>query len=243
VPWFTVFVAIWAVGALYEFYHIAHATGKSHPFIYPGLALALLLIIQPHLTLSGSGPLILALAAVVPMIWGMLQQDKSTAFTSWSWTLAGVIYLGWLPGLYVALRGFEFGREWVIFALFITFISDSAAYFVGRALGRHYLAPTISPKKTWEGAVGGVVGAALASLALEWWLGLPISYLGLAFLAVAVSIFGQIGDLAESLFKRNTGAKDSSQVLPGHGGLLDRIDSVVFAGLIVYFYVIFSQGG
>jgi len=236
-------MAFWALGALYEFFRIAHSTGKGRPLIFPGLILALLIIIQPLFTISGSERLTLTLAAVIPMAWVMLRRDKTAAFASWIWTLAGIIYLGWLPSHYVALRGLDFGREWVIFALFITFVSDSAAFFVGRAIGRHYLAPTISPKKTWEGAVGGVVGATVASLVLQRWLGLPISYVGIAILAMAVSVFGQVGDLAESLFKRNTGAKDSGQTIPGHGGFLDRIDSVVFAGLVVYFYVIFSQGG
>jgi phosphatidate cytidylyltransferase len=105
------------------------------------------------------------------------------------------------------------------------------------------LAPAISPKKTWEGAIGGIAGAVIASILLQWWLRLPISNVEIAILGAAVSLFGQIGDLVESLFKRNTGAKDSSQVLPGHGGFLDRIDSVVFAGLLVYYYVILTQAG
>ena len=117
------------------------------------------------------------------------------------------------------------------------------AFFVGRAIGRHKMAPAISPKKTWEGAAGGVIGAGLVSLLLQWWLKLPVGYVGLALLAAAVSIGGQVGDLVESLFKRNTGAKDSGQTLPGHGGFLDRIDSVVFSGLVVYCFVAFFQQG
>ena len=140
------------------------------------------------------------------------------------------------------IRGMDYGRELVIFALFTTFISDSAAYFIGRTIGRHRLAPAISPRKTWEGAIGGVICTAIASLVLQRWLGLPLSYQVVAVLAVAVSVFGQIGDLAASLFKRNAGAKDSSQVIPGHGGFLDRIDSIIFAGLVVYIYTVFSQG-
>jgi len=236
-------MVIWATGALYEFYRIAQATGKCHPLIYPGLILAALLIIQPLFDLLGSDRLVLAIAVIGPIIWIMLRRDKSTAFASWIWTLAGIIYLGWLVSHFVALRGLDYGREWVVFALFVTFISDSTAYFVGRALGRHRMAPTISPRKTWEGAVGGVIGAILTSFILQWWLGLPIGYVGIGILAAAVSVFGQIGDLMASLFKRNSGAKDSGQAIPGHGGFLDRIDSVIFAGLVVYFYVICSQGG
>ena len=243
VPWFTLLIAVWALCALYEFYHISRVAGKCRPLTLPGLALALLLIIQPILDIPGSSRMVLTLAAVVPLVWVIFRRDKTAAFTSWVWTLAGIIYLGWLASFYVVLRGMDYGREFVIFALFATFISDSAAYFIGRAFGQHYLAPAISPRKTWEGAVGGVICTAAASLVLQWWLGLPLSYLGAAVLAIAVSVFGQIGDLAASLFKRNAGAKDSSQVIPGHGGFLDRIDSVIFAGLVVYIYAVFSQGG
>ncbi len=239
VPWFTLLMAIWALGALYEFYRIANATGKCCPLTYPGLALALLLIVQPLFHQPALGGPALALAVIVPLVWVMLQKDKSVAFVSWAWTLAGIMYLGWLASHYVALRGMDFGREWVIFALFCTFMSDSSAYFVGRAIGRHRMAPAISPNKTWEGAAGGLAGTVLASLFLQWWLKLPVSYAEIALLGAAVSIFGQVGDLVESLFKRNTGAKDSSRALPGHGGFLDRIDSIVFAGVAVYYYVVF----
>ncbi|GAF94961.1 unnamed protein product, partial [marine sediment metagenome] len=112
----------------------------------------------------------------------------------------------------------------------------SAAYFIGSACGKHRLAPNISPKKTWEGAIGGILGAVLISLLLVMLLELPINYIQAIPLAIAVSIFGQFGDLLESLFKRNVGVKDSGNAMPGHGGFLDRIDSVVFAGAVVYYY-------
>jgi phosphatidate cytidylyltransferase len=231
-------MSIWALGALYEFYRIANATGKCCPLILLGLALSLFLIMQPLFVQPDITWLALTLAVIIPLIWVMLKRDKSTAFVSWAWTLAGVMYLGWLASHYVALRNLDFGREWVIFALFTTFVSDSSAYFIGRASGRHPLAPSISPRKTWEGAIGGLAGAVIASLALQWWLKLPLSYLGVALLGALASLFGQAGDLVESLFKRNTGAKDSSQALPGHGGFLDRIDSVVFTGVLVYYFVL-----
>jgi len=235
-------MSFWALNALYEFYRAVQTTGKGRPLIIPGLALALLLIIQPLFDRPDLERLVLVLAVTVPMVWIMLRHDKTTAFASWTWTLAGIIYLGWLVSHYITLRGMDYGREWAIFALFTTFVSDSSAYFIGRTLGRHRLAPMISPRKTWEGAIGGVVGAVMASFLLQWWLKLPTSYTGIALLAAIVSVFGQVGDLAESLFKRNTGAKDSGQMLPGHGGFLDRIDSIVFAGPIVYFYAVFIQG-
>jgi len=157
--------------------------------------------------------------------------------------MAGVLYIGWLLSYLVSLRGLEDGRNWIFLALFTTFASDTAAFFIGRALGRHPLAPNISPGKTWEGAVGGVLGAVLVSLFFV--LPTPLSlnpYLNWGqaiLLGLLVSVFGQIGDLTESLLKRNVGVKDSGTLIPGHGGVLDRVDSIVFAGVVVYYFALF----
>ena len=175
---------------------------------------------------------------ILPLIWLLLRSQKETAFTSWAWTIAGILYVGWLLSYLVALRGLDAGREWVFLALFTTFGSDTAAFFVGRALGRHRLALHISPGKTWEGAVGGVLGAIIVSLVLVIPLGLPLSYGQAILLGLIVSIFGQLGDLVESLLKRNMGVKESGRLIPGHGGVLDRMDSLVLAGIVVYYYVI-----
>ena len=124
--------------------------------------------------------------------------------------------------------------------MFVTFASDTAAYFVGKGLGRHKLAPLISPGKTWEGTIGGLVGAVLFSLlfTLSTPFSLPIEWGEALLLGLLVSVFGQIGDLLESLFKRYVGVKDSGKLIPGHGGFLDRMDSIVFAGAVVYYYLI-----
>jgi phosphatidate cytidylyltransferase len=176
---------------------------------------------------------------VLPLLWVMLRRNHSDACSSWAFTLAGVLYLGWLTSLYVALMEFQpQGRDWVILALFATFACDIFAYFVGRALGRHKMAPGISPGKTWEGAAGGLVGAVAVGLGVAWLFKLPMGVLQTTVLSIAISVFAQTGDLIESLFKRNMGVKDSGKALPGHGGVLDRIDGVVFAGLVVYYYVI-----
>ena len=143
----------------------------------------------------------------------------------------------------MALRGLDSGRDWVFLALFITFASDTTAFFAGRAWGKHRLAPRISPRKTWEGAVAGVLGAIIASLALVIFFNLPLSHWQAGLLGLLVSVFGQLGDLAESLFKRNMGVKESGKLLPGHGGALDRIDSVVFASVVAYYFVLAYNAG
>jgi phosphatidate cytidylyltransferase len=156
---------------------------------------------------------------------------------------AAALLLVALPLSYlVRLHGVERrGRELLLFALVLVWLGDTLAYFVGRAVGRLPLAPEISPKKTWEGAAGNLVGALVAGGAFAWWLKAePAPWLMAAALA---NVAGQFGDLAESAFKRGAGVKDSGTLLPGHGGLLDRIDSLIFAAPVVWCYFWFVREG
>ena len=249
-PWFTTLVTIWGVLAALEFYKLVTAS-KVSPLTYFGLIWTILFILsrnsdllsilKPHFDLNLLAPLLLTSAVTLSLIWLLLRPQKEGAFTGWAWTIAGILYVGWLLSYLVALRGLDAGRNWVFFALFTTFASDTTAFFAGRALGKHHLAPSISPGKTWEGAIAGVFGAIIVSLLFTlrtplqasfdyWWQAI--------LLGLVVSIFGQLGDLVESLFKRNMGVKESGKSIPGHGGFLDRMDSVVFAGIVVYYYVI-----
>ncbi|MFC2021186.1 phosphatidate cytidylyltransferase [Chloroflexota bacterium] len=238
-PWFTVFSAIWGVMAVLEFYRLV-AASKAQPLTYFGLVFTLLFILSPHFKYDFFIPLLLTSLVVLPLIWLLLRAHRENAVAAWVWTVAGILYMGWLLSYLVALRDLDDGRNWIFFTLFITFTSDTVAFFAGRALGKRKLAPHISPSKTWEGAIGGILGAIIVSLffTLPTFLHLPISWEQAVLLGLMVSIFGQLGDLAESLFKRNMGVKDSSKLIPGHGGFLDRIDSVVFAGVVVYYYAI-----
>jgi len=240
-PWFTILVATWGLLAVFEFYRMVTAS-KVTPLTYFGLIWTLLFILSPHFDYDFLIPLLLTSAVILPLIYLLLRPRKEEAFASWVWTTAGVFYVGWLLSYLVALRGLDDGRNWVFFTLFITFASDTAAFFAGRALGKHRLAPRISPGKTWEGAIAGVFGAIIISLLfiLPTPLTLPLSYWQAILLGLLVSIFGQLGDLVESLLKRNMGVKDSGKLLPGHGGFLDRMDSVVFAGIVVYYYVLWA---
>ena len=251
-PWFTIFVAIWGVLAVFEFYRLV-AASKVPPLTYFGLIWTLLFILsrnpdllsilKPHFDVNLLTPLLLTSAVLLSLIWLLLRMQKENAFAGWSWTIAGILYVGWFLSYLVALRGLDDGRNWIFLALFTTFASDSAAFFTGRALGRHHLAPRISPGKTWEGVIGGILGAIIVSLlfTLRTPLQAPFDYWWQAtFLGLLVSIFGQLGDLIESLFKRNMGVKDSGRLIPGHGGILDRMDSIVFAGIVVYYYVVWA---
>jgi phosphatidate cytidylyltransferase len=238
-PWFTIFLAILGLLAAYEFYRLVGVSAIRSLTVF-GMVFTLLIIISPHCPSPFAAPLLVTLVVVLPLIWLVLRQRVEGTFTGWAWMVVGFLYVGWLLSFLVDLR-LEAGRNWTLFALFATFGSDSAAYFVGRVLGRHRLAPRISPHKSWEGAVGGMLGAAAVSLlfTLATPLHITLSIGQGIVLALLVSVFGQIGDLAESLLKRNTGVKESGAVFPGHGGFLDRMDSIVFAGVVVYLYYSF----
>jgi phosphatidate cytidylyltransferase len=132
-----------------------------------------------------------------------------------------------LGRIQVSARGFARGPEMVLWMLLLVFAADIGAYFAGRRFGRHKLAPRVSPGKTWEGAIGGLASVALVALIGALHFGLPVAA-AIAF-GCAVGIFSVIGDLTESMFKRSAGLKDSGSLLPGHGGMLDRIDSVTAA--------------
>jgi phosphatidate cytidylyltransferase len=126
------------------------------------------------------------------------------------------------------------GPALLLFALVIVWVSDTAAYFVGRSIGKHFLAPRLSPKKTWEGTVAGFLGSILVALAFARWVNVPqVHLLGMA---AAGNIAGQVGDLLESGYKRSAGIKDSGSLLPGHGGVLDRIDALILAIPVVWYY-------
>ncbi|MBN1367657.1 MAG: phosphatidate cytidylyltransferase [Dehalococcoidales bacterium] len=242
-PWFPILVAGWGTIALWEFYQILR-TNKVPALTYFGIIWAILFMLSPYCTFNYTLPVLLTSMVIFPLVYMVFRKNKEQAFTGWVWTVGGILFLGWLLSHWVALRGPLDGRNWVFLGLLVTFTSDSAAYLIGRKWGKHYLAPAISPKKTWEGAYAGIGGAVIVSLLflIPTPLQLPFNWWQAIILGILVSVFGQLGDLAKSLFKRNMGVKDSSNMIPGHGGFLDRIDSIAFAGVVVYYYVMISGG-
>jgi phosphatidate cytidylyltransferase len=132
----------------------------------------------------------------------------------------------------------EYGPWLLLFALVITWAGDTGAYFAGRAFGQHLLAPHLSPKKTWEGSLAGLAASIVAGVLFQRWLHVPVVYL--IEMAVLGNIAGQIGDLLESAYKRSAGVKDSGSLLPGHGGVLDRIDALILAIPVVWYYWILT---
>ncbi len=187
----------------------------------------------------GGIPLLLVAAAVVLVaIWELhaLLRRFSLGF----WLLVSLaVAVSLASGL--ALRESDDGLVWLSYAILITFASDTVAYAVGSLIGRHRLAPSISPSKTWEGAVGGVIGAAAVSAAFAVFADLDTLPLVTAIpLGAALSVLGQLGDLGESWLKRKAGIKDSGNLLPGHGGVLDRLDSLlpILPAILVYVTIV-----
>ena len=212
-----------------------------HPLIVVSLALSLLFVVaamipQERLVLLESG-LSIALLVTFPLLF--FRKKLEGAMVDWSLTLAIAIYLGWPMSLFPLLRGFQVGIStgfwWVLAVLLGVWGFDTGAFFAGHFFGRHKLAPRISPGKTWEGVAGGLVLSVTAALLITIRpLGVPW-YLAV-LLGVLIAVAATVGDLAESLIKRQTHVKDSGQFMPGHGGILDRIDSLLFAVIVVFIF-------
>ncbi len=163
--------------------------------------------------------------------------ELRSAVRRWAVALVALAYVGVLGSAFLLLRRLPDGRDWTLLAFAITFAADTGAYFTGRTLGRHPMAGRISPKKTVEGALGGLASAALVGALIGPWAATGIPWWQGALLALVATFASQAGDLAESAAKRAVGVKDSGRLLPGHGGVLDRIDSLLLAGPVVYLYV------
>ena len=152
--------------------------------------------------------------------------------------LFGGVYVSALLTPLPLIRGFEHGTAWIFLLLTVTWAGDSGAYFAGRAFGRRKLYEKISPKKTIEGAAGGLLAAVLGALVVrELGLSGELGVFTCVLLAAALDVAGVIGDLAESMLKRSFGVKDSGTIMPGHGGILDRVDSLLFSGPILYLFL------
>lgn len=162
--------------------------------------------------------------------------DIRVAAQSTALWLFGILYVPLLLSCLALLKRLPEGSDWVLLVLTVTFFCDTGAYFAGRALGRHKLYPTVSPGKTIEGAIGGLLAAfGAAALARAWYMP-QLGWAAAALVAIPGAALGQVGDLVESMIKRAYGVKDSGWILPGHGGLLDRIDALLFVSAYVYLY-------
>lgn len=241
-PLFVVLAAVAMLMGLYEFWALARRR-EMKPDVVTGFAAAAGILTvfyfnEPPLLL-----LILPAFVIIALSAEMLRGapfDKMMA--SVGVTVLGVMYVALLGGHLVAVRtGFpqELSADLLAFFFLVIMGSDTGAYYTGRAFGRHKLAPSVSPGKTWEGAFGGMAASlAMAAIAHFWFFPqLPLKFA--LPLAALMNVLGVVGDLTESALKRGAGAKDAAQILPGHGGLLDRLDSLLFNAPLIYYFAAF----
>ena len=238
---FNALVGAVALAALWEFYRLAEKTG--HPVAKTaGMAGALLLFVASgYLGLVFESEfrvllIVCAVAAVAAFAQIVSSVETASALGGTGSTALGLLLVA-VPALAMcSLR--EFSPRAVLFLFLIVWGCDSFAYYTGKNFGRRKLAPVVSPNKTWEGTIGGLVGATLIGAAAgTWWVLPELGPLRGALAGALASSAGQIGDLVESLWKRGAGVKDSGVFLPGHGGFYDRVDSLLFAGPVLAWFV------
>ena len=234
-----------------EFSAIAAKIGPAPPAVgYPTVAAFGVLALASPTAEAALGAA--AVAVGLPLIGAVFAREQTGAFVRWALGVAGTLYLGVPLFAAVALRGTAGtldadwvadlagrlspgwdgaarGMAWTLFVILATWLNDTGAYLVGRSIGRTPLLPRVSPKKTVEGSLGGLVAAAAVGAAGVALFGLGVSPMAGAAIGLALGALGQVGDLAESLLKRQAGVKDSGALIPGHGGVLDRIDALLFA--------------
>lgn len=228
--------------AAWEFYRLAEARG-THALRAPGIVLSALIPVLVHARYLGLWvPPVSWVAMVVPLLLTIALLARGVAggpMASVGATLTGVLYTGGMLSFAYALRYHEFvvgaraGTAVLMLPVVVTWLNDSGAYFAGRTWGRAKLMPSVSPGKTWAGAYGAVVASVattwlFAAFVLPSWAHLSLGIPAIFVVGVVLSIAAQVGDLAESMFKREAGVKDSSALIPGHGGVLDRVDSLLF---------------
>jgi phosphatidate cytidylyltransferase len=243
---FFLFAAAVVLRVQYEFYLLFFRNREMVP-IFLGLALGFLFswsFYRADLFWEGrSAPAVVTLSLMAVLIVTLFSfRDIKTTLVHSAAVFLGVVYISGFLSHLIFLRQMAHGSALILFLLLIVWAGDAAAYYVGRSMGRHPLYPEVSPNKTIEGAVGGLAGSFLGTLAAQFTF-LPI-FSGLDFVLVPLIVggMGQLGDLTESMMKRSAGVKDASSLIPAHGGLFDKLDSVAFAAPVLYYYLLWVKG-
>lgn len=244
---FVLFVAIALIVALLEFWLLARAQQIRADPVAGILGASALFVIfyftEPRRPPDLRAILIVIIALTICSLVAAMVRGApfERMIGSSAVTVFGVLYVFLLGGHLIATKtGFsqETSKHLLEFFFLILMGSDSAAYYGGRAFGRHKLAPAVSPGKTWEGAVAGMLASLLLAAAAHYWFFLELPLKFAVPLAAVMNVVGVLGDLTESALKRSVGKKDTAQILPGHGGILDRIDSLLFNAPLIYYFAL-----
>jgi phosphatidate cytidylyltransferase len=230
--------------AAYEYVKLFRA-GSLQPAGIFVIGATLLLAIQRAVSGFELSHLTISLLILLAMIYHLFQYERGSehAATDFAVTISGILYIGWLGAYLISLRMLPDGLWWLLTVLFAVWLADTGAYLIGSRFGRHKMTPRLSPKKSWEGYLGGILfsvpGTALLAYLWPVWAapGLTVTPLRAALIALVLSVLTILGDLGESMIKRQVGVKDSGDLLPGHGGIFDRIDSWLWAAAIGYYLV------
>ncbi|HOD43762.1 MAG TPA: phosphatidate cytidylyltransferase [Anaerolineaceae bacterium] len=239
--YFTLFITAILCVAAWEFGQIFQSGGHKPATFLLIAGVGILVISRKIFTIEISGAVLAGLILMVTA-WHTLAYEKGrdAAATDFVVTLGGLLYLGWLGGYFVSLREISGGEWWLLVMILSIAIGDALAYSIGRRWGKHKMAHRVSPNKSWEGWIAGAVGSALGGwlLAALWNLVYPtMQPIHGLISGTVMGILAPLGDFGESMLKRQFGVKDSGRLFPGHGGVMDRIDSWLWAAVIGYYLV------
>lgn len=248
-PLYVTVITLILILAAYEYVKLFRAGGFQPAgfFVIGGV---LLLVVGRALNGFDSAPWMISLVVLASMAYHLLayERGREQAGTDFALTLAGVFYLGWIGAYFISLRNLPEGEWWMLTTLPAVWVADSGAYFIGRRFGSHKLSPHLSPKKTWEGYWAGVITGTLAGAFFAFLWGTftgpdsQITPLRGAVIGLILSTLTTLGDLGESMIKRQVGVKDSGKLLPGHGGMFDRIDSWLWGAVLGYYLAVWFIG-
>jgi phosphatidate cytidylyltransferase len=236
--WFFGLILVMMTLATWEYVRMLRRLAY-HPLYVFAILMVWAILTSFYLSESYLQPAI-AFVLFASLSWHILRDHTSTRVENWLLPLAGALYIGWTGGHFLLLRALPQGAYRLFTTLGITWLADTGAYFIGKAWGKHRMAPRLSPKKTWEGLIGGVVVALISGPILfrlfgfDWWHG--------AILGLLLSTLTPLGDIGVSMIKRQAGVKDSGNLIPGHGGAFDRVDSLLITVILGYYYHVWVIG-
>lgn len=231
---FFLLVALVILIGLYEFYGMARV-GGWHPLTSMGMGSGLILSYTAFLGAPAPWMLFVITGVVIFLLISLLVggTEPKEAVSRGAITLLGLIYVAGLLSFPALLRAMALGRTYTFYLVFVTWAGDIGSFYVGSMMGKRLLCPSVSPRKTVEGSVGGLVCSVLASGLAKFWFWEGLGTVEGLVMGVGLGVMGQVGDLCESMLKRSVGVKDTGVLIPGHGGVLDRVDSLLFTGPVL----------